>query len=198
MAQTALDQIDLTDTVLTADPLHTVKATATYIHDRGGQFVLAVTQNRQALFEALHALPWITTRTIQILPAPKNLPFPHVNQVSLIERYTAEPAGTPLSAVAALGGASPTPHHAGPSDLAGYVREQWAIKSLHWIRDTLYQEDRSPVRTRSGPRIMASLPSPGDRSSPPGWTHRHHPMGQPRHDQALHRPRPHIMIVTQP
>jgi hypothetical protein len=29
MAQTVLDQIDLTDTVLTADALHTVKATAT-------------------------------------------------------------------------------------------------------------------------------------------------------------------------
>ena len=37
------------------------------------------------------------------------------------------------------------------------VREQWPIESLHWIRDTLYQEDKSTVRTRSGPRIMAAL-----------------------------------------
>jgi len=28
---------------------------------------------------------------------------------------------------------------------------------LHWIRDTDFDEDRSQVRTASGPRIMASL-----------------------------------------
>jgi predicted transposase YbfD/YdcC len=30
-------------------------------------------------------------------------------------------------------------------------------ESLHWLRDTLYQEDKSQVRTRSGPRVMAAL-----------------------------------------
>ena len=28
---------------------------------------------------------------------------------------------------------------------------------LHWIRDTCYREDHSTIRTRSGPRVMASL-----------------------------------------
>jgi hypothetical protein len=28
---------------------------------------------------------------------------------------------------------------------------------LHWIRDTAYREDDSHIRTRSGPRVMASL-----------------------------------------
>jgi hypothetical protein len=46
---------------------------------------------------------------------------------------------------------------ANAADLAGYVREQWSIESLHWLRDTLYQEDNSRVRTRSGPRVMAAL-----------------------------------------
>jgi predicted transposase YbfD/YdcC len=173
MAQTVLEGIDLTDTVLTADALHTVKATATYVHERGGQFVLPVKENRRALFDALNALPWrevpithsstegghgrITTRTIQVLPAPKDLPFPHVNQVWLIERYVSDPHGGAVSAVAALGVASLTSDAASPADLAGYVRSQWAIEALHWIRDTLYQEDKSQVRTRSGPRIMAAL-----------------------------------------
>jgi hypothetical protein len=31
------------------------------------------------------------------------------------------------------------------------------MESLHWLRDTLYQEDKSQVRTRSGPRIMAAM-----------------------------------------
>jgi predicted transposase YbfD/YdcC len=173
MATTVLDQIDLTNKIVTADALHTVKATADHIHQRGGQFVLPVKENRQALFDALDALPWndvpiahravdkghgrITTRTIQVLPAPPDLPFPHVNQVFLIERYVNDRRGQSISAVAALGVASPTPDQANPEDLAGYVREQWSIESLHWIRDTLYQEDKSQTRTRSGPRIMATL-----------------------------------------
>jgi len=143
------------------------------MRDHGGEFVLPVKENRQALFDALDALPWdqvpvahtqtekshgrVTTRTIQVMPAPENLPFPHVSQVLLIERYVSDLAGNPLSAAAALGVASPGPDKASPADLAGYVRGQWAIESLHWLRDTLYQEDKSRVRTRSGPRIMAAM-----------------------------------------
>ena len=63
----------------------------------------------------------------------------------------------PVSAAAALGVASPAAERASAADLAGHVRQQWAIESLHWLRDTLYQEDKSQVRTRSGPRIMAAL-----------------------------------------
>ena len=172
-AKVVLGQIDLAGKVVTADALHTVKATANHIHEHGGEFVLPVKENRRALFDALDALPWrdvpvahtatdkghgrITTRTIQVLPAPENLPFPHVSQVFLIERYVTGLRGQPISAVAALGVASPEPEHAGPGDLARYVRQQWSIESLHWLRDTLYQEDKSTVRTRSGPRIMAAL-----------------------------------------
>jgi predicted transposase YbfD/YdcC len=173
MAAVVLGQIDLNGKIVTADALHTVKATANHIHEHGGEFVFPVKENRQALFDALNALPWarvpvactatdkghgrITTRTIQVLPAPDDLPFPHVNQVFLIERYVTDLHGQLVSAVAALGVASPEPELANAVDLAGYVREQWSIESLHWLRDTLYQEDKSRVRTRSGPRVMAAL-----------------------------------------
>jgi predicted transposase YbfD/YdcC len=173
MAAAVLSQIDLNGKIVTADALHTVKATAKHIHERGGQFVLPVKENRRALFDALDALAWkdvpithrsvdkghgrVTTRTIQVLPAPPDLPFPHVNQVFLIERYVSDLHGRPISAVAALGVASPKPDQADPANLASYVREQWSIESLHWVRDTLYQEDKSQVKTRSGPRIMAAL-----------------------------------------
>ena len=173
MAAVVLGQIDLDDKIVTADALHTVKATARHIHEHGGEFVLPVKENRRALFDALDALPWgqvpiahtatdkghgrITTRTIQVLPAPEDLPFPHVSQVFLIERHVTDLAGKPVSDVAALGVASPEPGQAGPAALAGYVREQWSIESLHWLRDTSYQEDKSKVRTRNGPRVMAAL-----------------------------------------
>jgi predicted transposase YbfD/YdcC len=173
MAAAVLGRIDLNNKIVTADALHTVKATAQHIHERGGQFVFPVKENRRALFDALDALAWqdvpvahrsvdkghgrLTTRTIQVRPAPPALPFPHVNQVFLIERYVSDLRGGPISAIAALGVASPKPDQASPTDLAGYVREQWSIESLHWIRDTLYQEDKSQIKTRSGPRIMAAL-----------------------------------------
>jgi predicted transposase YbfD/YdcC len=173
MATVVLGQIDLHGTVVTADALHTAKATAEFIHQGGGEFVLPVKENRKTLFDALDALPWhqvpiahtatdrghgrITTRTIQVLPAPEDLPFPHVSQVMLIERHVSDLDGNPVSAVAALGVASPAADRASAADLARHVRGQWAIESLHWLRDTLYREDKSQVRTRSGPRIMAAL-----------------------------------------
>jgi predicted transposase YbfD/YdcC len=173
MATTVLEQIDLHGSVVTADALHTVKATAAHILDRGGHYVLPVKENRQALFDAVDALPWtevpithrtvdkghgrITTRTIQVLPAPADLPFPGASQVYLIERHVTDTAGKPVSAVAALGVASPTSDQATPADLAAYVQGQWAVEVLHWLRDTAWREDNSQVRTRSGPRIMATL-----------------------------------------
>jgi predicted transposase YbfD/YdcC len=173
MATEVLDQVELADTVVTADALHTVKATASYIRGRDGHFVLPVKENRRALFDACDALPWaatpvahtrtetghgrVTRRTIRVLPAPDDLPFPGVDRVYLVERYVTDTAARSTSAVAALGVTSLPSSLAGPADLAGYVQEQWAIESLHWLRDTVYREDASRTRTRFGPRILAAL-----------------------------------------
>ena len=168
-----LDGLNLAGTVITADALHCQRATADYLHRRGADFVLPVKDNQPGLFDALDALPWqdvpvshaatdrghgrITTRTIQLMDAPQDLPFPHVSQVYLIERHVTGLDGHPLSDIAALGVTSLTGTRAGPQAIAGLVRGQWAIESLHWLRDTLYREDESTVRTRSGPRVMAAL-----------------------------------------
>jgi len=165
--------IDLAHTVITADALHTQRAHALYLHERGAGFVFTAKQNQPRLFAALDALPWaqtpiaashvdrahgrVTTRTIQVLPAPDNLPFPHVHQVWLIERYVTALDGTPSSAVAALGVTNLPAERATPERLASLVRNHWGIESLHWLRDTVYREDDSTVRTRSGPRVMAGL-----------------------------------------
>jgi predicted transposase YbfD/YdcC len=168
-----LDGLDLAGTVITADALHTQRATADYVHGRGADFAFPVKDNQPGLFDALDVLPWhdvpvshttadrghgrISTRTIQVLDAPQDLPFPHVSQVYLIERHVTALDGTPLSEIAALGVTSLAATRAGPGTIAGLVRGQWAIESLHWLRDTLYREDESTVRTRSGPRAMAAL-----------------------------------------
>ncbi|MFY1668353.1 ISAs1 family transposase, partial [Plantactinospora sp. WMMB334] len=171
-ARALLETLDLRDATVTADALHTVKATAELIHQQGGHFVLPVKENRPALFDALNVLPWADTpigyestetghgrttrRTIRVLPAPPGLPFPHVSQVWLIERYVTTGDGK-QSAAAQLGVTSHPAEAAGPTEIAAFNRGQWTIESLHFIRDTCYREDHSRVRTRSGPRVLASL-----------------------------------------
>jgi predicted transposase YbfD/YdcC len=165
--------VDLAHTVITADALHTQRAHAEHLHQRGAGFVFTAKGNQPGLFAALDALDWsqaptaardvvrghgrVTTRTIQVLPAPADLPFPHVKQVWLIERYVTDLAGTAQAAAAALGVTNLDSDHAGPEQLAALVREHWGIESLHWLRDTVYREDNSTARTRSGPRVMAAL-----------------------------------------
>ena len=55
------------------------------------------------------------TRTIQVLPAPGDLPFPHAAQVFLIERHVRSLDGSPRSDVAALGVTSLTRAKASPA-----------------------------------------------------------------------------------
>ncbi|MDQ3765080.1 MAG: ISAs1 family transposase [Actinomycetota bacterium] len=164
--------VDLAHVGITADALHAQRGHAEYLPERGAEFVFTVKHNQPGLFAALDALPWtttpiaardiqrghgrVTTRTIQVLPAPPDLPFPHVNQVWLIERYVTDSTGG-QSAVAVLGVTSLTPAHAAPERLAGLVRDHWGIKALHWLRDTVYREDASTAHTRSGPRVMTAL-----------------------------------------
>ena len=49
---------------------------------------------------------------------------------------------------------------ASPLQIATWVQGHWAIENrLHWVRDALYDEDRSSVRSGNAPRVMATLRS---------------------------------------
>jgi predicted transposase YbfD/YdcC len=173
MFEPLLDSLDISGAVITADALHTQRRHAEYLHRRGADFLFMVKDNQPGLFTALDRLDWpsvpvghastdrahgrIETRTIQLLPAPADLPFPHVEQVFLVERGVTDLRGKSLSNVAIFGVTSLDAHRAGATDLARFTRGHWGIESLHWIRDSLYREDESTIHTGSGPRVMASL-----------------------------------------
>jgi predicted transposase YbfD/YdcC len=172
-----LDQIpDITNMVVSADMMHTQREHARYLHRRGAYFVLPVGGNQPGLFDRLDALDWKDVpigqmtydrghgrqeiRTIQVLPAPKGIKFPHVKQVFLIERHFWDLAGKPLSAQAVLGVTSLPARKADPERLARFARGEWSIENRdHYVRDVTLGEDRCRVRTGSFPSVLAVMRS---------------------------------------
>jgi predicted transposase YbfD/YdcC len=107
-----LDGLDVTGALVTADAMHTQRAHARFlVQDKGADYLLTVKDNQPLLFAQLNALPWTQTpithvehdrghgrterRTIQVLPAPDTINFPHAAQAFLVERYTADLDGNP-------------------------------------------------------------------------------------------------------
>ena len=101
----------------------------------------------------------IETRRIRCSAALKDyLEFPHCAQVFRIERITTDLKGKPMRRETAYGITSLKPEQAGSKEILQWVRGHWRIEnSLHWVRDVTFDEDRSQIRTGSGPRVMASL-----------------------------------------
>ncbi|MGH8897651.1 MAG: hypothetical protein ACRDZ4_11655 [Egibacteraceae bacterium] len=65
--------------------------------------------------------------------------------------------GSTRSCETVYGLTSATSQKADPARLLDLARGQWGIESLRWIRDVTFDEDRSQIRTGSGPRVMATL-----------------------------------------
>jgi predicted transposase YbfD/YdcC len=171
-----LDDVDITGALVTADALHVQRETARYlVEDKGADYLFtAVKENQPGLFAALDALSWkdapiahvmadrghgrAETRTIQVLPAPKDA-FPYADQAILVERTVRDPHDGKLrSAVAALGITSRPKERGGtPEALAAAVRLHWDIEALHHVRDVTMKEDASRLRSGSSPQVAASL-----------------------------------------
>ena len=46
---------------------------------------------------------------------------------------------------------------AAPEDLLAHVRGHWEIEHAHWLRDVIWKEDKSLMRTGNGPQIWSAL-----------------------------------------
>ena len=171
---------DLSGAVITGDAMHCQRKHARYLHKRGAHYVFPVARNQPGLFDQLDALDWNKVpicstsgwmtydrghgrqevRTIQIMPAPRGIRFPHARQVFLIERHVYDLTGEHLSSVAVLGVTDLTADQAGPAALLDYNRGQWAIENKdHYVRDVTLGEDHCRVRTATRPSILATMRS---------------------------------------
>ena len=167
-----LDRIDITGAVITADALHAQRDHATYLARRGAQYLLIVKRNQPGLHAQLAALPWrdvpvahdkrehghgrTERRTLKVTSVAKGLAFPHAAQaIQIVRRRKMKGKWSRETCYAVT---SLTVIQASHAQLAAIARGHWGIEDrLHWVRDMDFDEDRSQVRTATGPRIMASL-----------------------------------------
>jgi predicted transposase YbfD/YdcC len=172
MFTTLLDRVDIKDAVITADALHAQRAHARYLARRGAHYLLIVKRNQPGLHAQLAALPWrdvpvaytkrerghgrTERRSLKLTSVAAGLAFPRAAQAIRITRrrkVKGKWSAETCYAVTSLGVTQ-----ASPARLAAIIRGHWGIEDrLHWVRDMDFDEDRSQVRTASGPRIMASL-----------------------------------------
>jgi predicted transposase YbfD/YdcC len=173
-----LDQItDLRDTVVTMDALHCQRDHVAYLAQRGAHWIMTVKANQPTLHTQLACLPWRAVpqatrdtdrghgrreiRTLKALTVqtPGGLGFPHAAQALQIRRRRRrldQPKRFTTETVYAI--TSLDVHQARPAQLAAWIRGHWSIENrLHWVRDVTYDEDRSQIRTRTGPQVMAAL-----------------------------------------
>jgi predicted transposase YbfD/YdcC len=167
-----LDRLDIADAVLTADALHAQRAHATYLASRGAHYLLIVKRNQPSLHAQLAALPWrevpkaydkrerghgrAERRTLKVTSVAAGLAFPCAAQAIQITRRRKVKGKWSRETCYAV--TSLTLTQATCTQLAAIIRGHWGIEDrLHWVRDLDFDEDRSQVRTASGPRIMASL-----------------------------------------
>ena len=169
-----LDRADIAGAVITADALHAQRSHATYLAGRGAHYLFTVKRNQPGLFAQLASLPWRQVpvacqtrerghgrderRTLKITAVAAALAFPHAAQAIQIIRRRRLSRKKKWSAETVYAVTSLTATQASPAGLAAMIRGHWMIEDrLHWIRDMDYDEDRSQIRTASGPRVMATL-----------------------------------------
>jgi predicted transposase YbfD/YdcC len=175
---TLLDRLDLAGAVVTADALHAQRAHAEYLAgQRGAHYLITVKGNQPGLHAQLATLPWrqvpvacqtrdkghgrAERRTLKVTAVAAGLAFPHAAQAIQIVRRRRPLGGKNTkkwSTETVYAITSLTAIQASPAELAAIARGHWGIEDrLHWVRDVVYDEDRSQVRTGNGPRVMASL-----------------------------------------
>jgi predicted transposase YbfD/YdcC len=171
--QPLLERLDLTDTVVTADALHTQREHAEWLVTRKhADWLLVVKHNQPALHQQLTALPWrdvpvadtvrdrghgrVETRRLQVTTVA-GLDFPHATQALRSTRRVRPLGSRRWRTVTVYAITSLTAAQASPARLADWIRGHWAIEALHHIRDVTFAEDASQLRTGTAHRAMASL-----------------------------------------
>ena len=171
-----LAPLPLDGVLITSDAMQANRDNALFLRKaKKAHYLWPALGNQPGLNAQLNALPWettpvaaatseisrgrIETRTIRVLPAPEGTGFQDARQAVLIERYTTyKKKGQWLTrAEAVLYITSLAADETTPEDLLAHVRGHWRVEHAHWLRDVIWKEDKSLIRTGNGPQIWSAL-----------------------------------------
>jgi len=100
----------------------------------------------------------LETRAIWVSQRCPYLNFPYVQQVARIERRRLRLKDHTEQRETIFCITSLSPEKADATRLLQLNRDHWSIENrLHYVRDRTFDEDRSQVRKRAAPHMMASL-----------------------------------------
>lgn len=173
-------ELDLADTVVTIDALHTQRATADHLVSvKHADYIMTVKANQPRLLAAAQqatsrpATEYVEhtehdrghgrteeriLRTVAVTD-DMGIDFPHAAQVFRVLRYVGDLDGQRRTKEVAYCLTSLTPARADGPDLSELLRGHWgAIENkTHWVRDTTFNEDASTLRTGTAPQTMAII-----------------------------------------
>jgi predicted transposase YbfD/YdcC len=168
--------------VFTTDALLTQRELAREILDRGGDFVFIVKRNQPQLYEDIEFLfepplpllkgeSWPTAETTDFghgrierrrlqtsTMLNEYVNWPGVEQVFELKRQVVEKKTGEVTTETVYGITSLSEEEADAEQLLTFVRHHWHIENKsHWVRDVVFDEDRSQVRRGKLPHVMATL-----------------------------------------
>jgi predicted transposase YbfD/YdcC len=178
VARAVLPVLPLAGRVVTADALHTCAETARAVLAQDADYLLVVKGNQPTLYAECAAyfsdpsarvgrattvdrrrgrtetrILYVTTRLNAHLMRYSH--FPHIRQVACLLSTTQDRRRTQREVRFLL--TSLRPQQATPARLLALVRGHWSIESRHFVRDVIFGEDRSPLRTGAAPQILAAV-----------------------------------------
>ncbi|MGW2207385.1 ISAs1 family transposase [Streptomyces sp. NPDC001774] len=169
-----LSLLDIEGAWITADALHTQRETARFlVEGKKAHSLLTVKLNQPALHDRCRRLPWEKatakyydrteghgrkeTRVIQVLTV-SHLDFPHARQAARVIRHRTDKATGRRTRETVYVITDLSSRQAKPQNIALALRGHWHIENkIHYVRDILWDEDRSRIRTGHGPENMATL-----------------------------------------
>lgn len=180
-ARRLLQRIDIEGRVVTLDALHTQLATARLVVEQGGDYLMTVKSNQQAMLDDLRAFDWdrksvrqsqcetldkghgrIETRRCRVLSldlvSEDYVSMPHRRMAFRIERERKTLRSGKTTTETVYGITSLAWERAGASEILALNRGHWQIENrVHYVRDTGYDEDRNRVREGALRRNLSCL-----------------------------------------
>ena len=177
MASGLLAQLELKGKVVTGDALYAQRELSLRVLEQGGDYFWALKDNQPGVKEAVSLLfeqppwgesfaeacqegsrgdRWEMRRLWASAALNEYLDWPGLGQVCCVERTRRHKGRETVERAYAI--TSLPPERADADRLLAIWRGHWGIENrLHWVRDVVFGEDLSQVRTGSAPQLLASL-----------------------------------------